>query len=56
MAELRILPPAAKYFKKLKDKNLKSLYQKELHKDLDRLSEMAENLNEIIMDIQLRIW
>ena len=27
MAELRILPPAAKYFKKLKDKNLKSLYQ-----------------------------
>lgn len=27
MAELRILPPAAKYFKKLKDKKLKSLYQ-----------------------------
>ena len=27
MAELRILPPAAKYFKKLKDKNLKSLYK-----------------------------
>ncbi|MCQ2548625.1 MAG: type II toxin-antitoxin system RelE/ParE family toxin [Lachnospiraceae bacterium] len=27
MAELRILPPAAKYFKKLKDKKLKSLYK-----------------------------
>ena len=27
MAELRILPPAVKYFKKLKDKKLKSLYK-----------------------------
>ena len=27
MAELRILPPAAKYFKKLKDKKLKNLYK-----------------------------
>ena len=27
MAELRILPPAAKYFKKLKDKQLKRLFQ-----------------------------
>ena len=28
MAELRILPPAARFFKKLKDKQLKRLYQK----------------------------
>lgn len=28
MAQLRILPPAAKYLKKLKDKKLKSLFQK----------------------------
>lgn len=27
MAELRILPPAAKYLKKLKDKQLKNLYK-----------------------------
>ena len=27
MAELRILPPAARFFKKLKDKKLKSLYK-----------------------------
>ena len=27
MAELRILPPAARFLKKLKDKRLKSLYQ-----------------------------
>ena len=27
MAVLRILPPAAKYLKKLKDKKLKSLFQ-----------------------------
>ena len=27
MTELRILPPAARYFKKLKDKKLKKLYQ-----------------------------
>ena len=27
MAELRILPPAAKYLKKLKDKKLKKLFQ-----------------------------
>ena len=27
-AELRVLPPAAKYLKKLKDKNLKELYKK----------------------------
>lgn len=27
MAELRILPPAAKYLKKMKDKKLKSLYK-----------------------------
>lgn len=27
MTEVRFLPPAAKFFKKLKDKKLKSLYQ-----------------------------
>ena len=27
-AELRVLPPAAKYLKKLKDKNLKELYKR----------------------------
>lgn len=27
MVQLRILPPAARYFKKLKDKKLKLLYQ-----------------------------
>ena len=27
MAELRILPPATKYFKKLKDKKLKQIYK-----------------------------
>ena len=27
MAELRVLPPAARFLKKLKDKNLKKLYQ-----------------------------
>ena len=27
MAELRVLPPAAKFLKKLKDKKLKSLYK-----------------------------
>ena len=28
MFQVRFLPPAAKYIKKLKDKTLKSLYQK----------------------------
>jgi mRNA interferase RelE/StbE len=27
MAKLIVLPPAAKYFKKIKDKNLKLMYQ-----------------------------
>ena len=30
MAELRVLPPAAKFLKKLKDKKLKTLYQEAL--------------------------
>jgi len=29
MAQLRILPPAAKFLKKLKDKRLKALYQED---------------------------
>ena len=32
MAEVRFLPPAAKYLKKLKDKKLKALYQKAIDK------------------------
>lgn len=35
MAELRILPPAAKFFKKMKDKTLKGLYQKAIDKILE---------------------
>ena len=35
MAEVRFLPPAAKYIKKLKDKKLKMLYQKAI----DRIRE-----------------
>ncbi len=36
MIELRILPPAAKYIKKLKDKKLKKLYQ-------DAIDEICNN-------------
>lgn len=32
MAEVRFLPPAAKYLKKLKDKKLKSLYRDAIEK------------------------
>ena len=32
MAEVRFLPPAAKYLKKLKDKKLKTLYQEAVNK------------------------
>ena len=32
MAEVRFLPPAAKYLKKLKDKKLKALYQDAIDK------------------------
>ena len=32
MTEVRFLPPAAKFIKKLKDKNLKSLYQEAIDK------------------------
>ena len=32
MAEVRFLPPAAKYLKKLKDKKLKTLYQEAIDK------------------------
>ena len=32
MTEVRFLPPAAKYIKKLKDKKLKSLYQEAIDK------------------------
>lgn len=35
MAQLRILPPAARYLKKLKDKRLKSLYQQAIDKILE---------------------
>lgn len=41
MAELRILPPAAKYLKKLKDKKLKSLFQEAIKLILDN-PEIAE--------------
>ncbi|MCM1328607.1 MAG: type II toxin-antitoxin system RelE/ParE family toxin [Ruminococcus sp.] len=32
MTEVRFLPPAAKYLKKLKDKNLKNLYREAIDK------------------------
>lgn len=35
MAQLRILPPAAKFLKKLKDKKLKALYQKAIDSILE---------------------
>lgn len=35
MAQLRILPPAAKFLKKLKDKRLKALYQEAIDKILE---------------------
>lgn len=31
MLQVRFLPPAAKFIKKLKDKNLKELYKKAIH-------------------------
>ena len=34
MAELRILPPAHKFLKKIKDKQLKNLYKKAIDKIL----------------------
>ena len=34
MAELRVLPPAARFFKKLKDQKLKSLYREAIDKIL----------------------
>ena len=34
MAELRILPPARKFFKKIKDKKLKALYKEAIEKIL----------------------
>lgn len=35
MTQLRILPPAAKFLKKLKDKQLKSLYQEAIDRILE---------------------
>lgn len=35
MAELRILPPAAKFLKKLKDKKLRKLYQEAIDEILE---------------------
>ena len=35
MAQLRILPPAAKFLKKLKDKRLKALYQEAIDRILE---------------------
>lgn len=35
MAQLRILPPAAKFLKKLKDKHLKALYQEAIDRILE---------------------
>ena len=35
MAELRVLPPAAKFCKKLKDKKLKALYKKAMDQILE---------------------
>ena len=35
MTELKILPPAAKYLKKIKDKNLKKLYENAVKAILD---------------------
>ena len=35
MVELRILPPAAKFLKKIKDKKLKTLYQEAIDKILE---------------------
>ena len=35
MAQLRILPPAAKFLKKLKNKRLKALYQEAIDKILE---------------------
>lgn len=35
MAELLVLPPATKYFKKLKDKKLKKLYQEAIDRILE---------------------
>ena len=35
MAQLRILPPSAKFLKKLKDKKLKALYQKAIDSILE---------------------
>lgn len=32
MAEIRVLPPAAKYIKKIKDKNLKNLFRQTMEK------------------------
>lgn len=35
MAQLKILPPAAKFLKKLKDKRLKALYQEAIDRILE---------------------
>ena len=35
MAEVRFLPPAAKYLKKIKDKRLKALYQEAIDRVLE---------------------
>lgn len=35
MAQLRILPPAAKFLKKIKDKRLKTLYQEAIDRILE---------------------
>ena len=39
MAQLRILPPAAKFLKKIKDKRLKTLYQEAIDRMTNRISE-----------------
>ena len=44
---LRFLPPAAKYFKRLKDKTLKRLYQKAIEDILDNLFIGNEKLGDL---------
>ena len=47
MAQLRILPPAAKYFKKLKDKRLKKLFQEAIDEILANPETAAEKTGDL---------
>ena len=55
MTEVRFLPPAAKFLKKLKDKKLKGLYQEAIDKIREDHTIGDLNVNEKVSQVRMNI-